>query len=247
MTQNLTYCPHRRSTDGIVMDWRVYRAAPHATAIETILTVVEPENAARDLCGLPDLHDGWDTWPKRRVMAPGGGLNPANAEPGTGHEPLLPGRVYGAARSVHAEDAALSPAACARRMNDTDHRRAVAPGITKRFIPVRPAEGTPDAVDDIRPPTAGGFATMAAVECLIARVCRMNEKLDRLSAAMAERSEALLRSERAADEVGRGRANEGKATVECLIARVCRMNEKLDQMTINLDDVLLLLATARKT
>ena len=160
MTKPLTYCPHRRSTDGAILDWRVYHPADwpsDACGLQTILAVVQAENAARGLCGLPELPDGWFAWPVRRAMVPGGDLNPANI--------------------VHQDSSAWpSEATCTVR---TGYHDAAASGIVKWFTPV-PPEGTPDASDDPPPPGIGGFATVAAIDHLTARVCRIDAKLDRV-------------------------------------------------------------------
>ena len=82
------------------MTWRVVQETEAFTAT---MAVVDSENAARKICDMPLLTDGWTAWPDRRVSGPAGALNPANRED-------RPVGVPGAAHGVHVGDAALSSA-----------------------------------------------------------------------------------------------------------------------------------------
>lgn len=75
MDYPLTYSPHRLDADGFVREWRICRRSG------PLLAVVARENAARELCGLSSVDDGWTPHPRRLVKGPAGDLNPANREP----------------------------------------------------------------------------------------------------------------------------------------------------------------------
>src|ERR1700733_8336654 len=70
----LTYSPHCLDADGFVREWRICRRSG------PLLAVVARENAARELCGLPSVDDGWTPHPRRLVKGPAGDPNPANRE-----------------------------------------------------------------------------------------------------------------------------------------------------------------------
>lgn len=73
MMNHLTYSPFTRAPDGTVKNWEITRAVD-----SRYLAIVPMENQARVLCDMPEIPDGWLSWPGRKVTAPAGDMNPSN-------------------------------------------------------------------------------------------------------------------------------------------------------------------------